>query len=53
MKFADAQRGKLGDTLYLKLVPGDVVYVPQAKDGKSGLSNIIAGLGALNIFRSF
>ena len=46
-------RGKLSETIYLPLQPGDVVLVPQGKEGPSKISQGIQALSAFNLLRGF
>ena len=51
VKLDNAGRGKVGDTINLPLQAGDVVYVPQAKESKSGFSSALQALSGLNVVR--
>ena len=54
VKFGNATKGKIDETLNLVLKPGDVVYVPEGKEGgKSGLSDVLAGLSAFRVLGAF
>lgn len=53
IKYNDASKGKVSETIYLPLQPGDVILVPQGKEGPSKISQGIQALGAFNLLRGF
>ena len=53
VNFNDAGKGRLENTVNLPLQAGDVVYVPQAKESKSGLQTAVQALGTLSLLRGF
>ncbi len=53
VKLDNVSKGNVDASIKLSLQPGDVIYVPQAKDSKSALSTAVTALSGLNFLRGF
>ncbi len=53
VKYGSAGGGKVDETIYLLLQPGDVILVPEGKEGPSKLQTGLSALNAFNLVRGF
>ena len=53
VRYGEAKGNKVDENIYLPLQAGDVILVPEGKDGPSKLQKGITALGAFNLVRGF